>query len=354
MISDRTGASRLVAVALLALTCACAKVPMELSPPMPACRAETVGGPRIQWVTPFETVSRRLLAAWCESVGPAGIHQRRTDPPGGALILVTWNVHAGSGDVSRLLRSLEDEERAAGRAAPRIILLLQEAMRSGPAVPARVPDGTPMPGRIGGGRAPVADVLDLARAEDLNAIYVPSMRNGSAGANGQPGVPEDRGNAILSNLPLSHFVAVELPFAAQRRVAVSAQVGAGDEGFRVVSLHLDTSGSQTEQAEALLEALARTGVDGPLIVAGDFNSAMRREAVIESAGIRLQRLACEGLTHRVFQLDHVLTSGLAGSPRCERLDKFGSDHTPLRIRLATSSRGAAAPSRPPDAAAPSR
>ena len=40
--------------------------------------------------------------------------------------------------------------------------------------------------------------------------------------NGEPGVTsEDRGNAILSTLPLSDLTAIELPLERQRRVALA-------------------------------------------------------------------------------------------------------------------------------------
>src|SRR5438093_180351 len=47
-------------------------------------------------------------------------------------------------------------------------------------------------------------------------VYVPSMRSGPAATR------EGRGSAILSTLPLSDPVGIELPWVAQRRVAVMA------------------------------------------------------------------------------------------------------------------------------------
>jgi endonuclease/exonuclease/phosphatase family metal-dependent hydrolase len=269
--------------------------------------------------------------SWCETVGPAAFHQRQAPPPAGATLLVTWNVHAGAGDIRALLADLRAREAAAGRAEPNVILSVQETIRAG-AAPARVPDGSAMPDRIENRRSPVADVIDVARLEDLNAVYVPSMRNGREGANGRSGTPEDRGNAILSTLSLSDVAAIELPFSAQRRVAVTARAF-GTSGLRVVSLHLDTSGGQGRQVGALLDGLRALGTDAPLVVAGDFNSAMRRNEVVRGAGFALHRAACGGVTHRLFQLDHVLTSdpGMVGD--CVRLDRFGSDHTPLVVRL---------------------
>ena len=53
-----------------------------------------------------------------------------------------------------------------------------------------------------------------------SALYVPSMRNGRLG---DPA--DDRGSAILSTLPLSAPIAVELPGERQRRVVIIAKAG---------------------------------------------------------------------------------------------------------------------------------
>src|SRR6187549_1918567 len=120
-------------------------------------------------------------------------------------------------------------------------MLVQEAMRGGGAVPPTFPAAVSPPGRIAPRRARLADVVDVARQMGLWVAYVPSMRNGrgSSGAGGN----EDRGSAILSTLPLSDAVAIELPWVHQRRVAVMATVSAQWRGAawraRVMSVHLD-------------------------------------------------------------------------------------------------------------------
>jgi endonuclease/exonuclease/phosphatase family metal-dependent hydrolase len=317
---------------------------MQLVPTVPTCRVEPSDGGTIRWIAPDDAATRRLLGSWCDTVGPAAFHRRRRPVNAGATILVTWNVHGGSGDVRGLLASLRARERAAGREDPNVVLLLQEAIRIG-AAPARVPAGSPMPRRVDGERSPVPDILEVAALEDLEAVYVPSMRNGREGSDGREGVPEDRGNAILSTLPLSDVVAVELPLDRQRRVAVSARVGEGTSALRAVSVHLDTAGGQGRQAAALLDALTAIGADERLLIGGDFNSALRRDAVIRSSGLEVHRVPCRGATHKFFQLDHVLTRGFDGLTECTRLERFGSDHSPLAVTL--SSRN------PTDAAAPS-
>ena len=318
---------------------------MLITPTIPPCRAEAAGGESVRWVSPDDAVTRRLLASWCDTVGPAGFHRRTGPAHTGATVVVTWNVHAGAGDVRALLAQVRDGERAAGRPDPNLILLLQEAIRLG-AAPSRLPEGSSIPRRIAGPRAAVADILEVARLEDLNAVFIPSMRNGREGSNDREGRPEDRGNAILATMPISDVAAIELPFAAQRRVAVSASIGDPSPVLRVVSVHLDTFGGHGRQASALLDALVSLGSSGPLLIAGDFNSAMRPGAVVRSSGLELRRVACAGVTHKLFQLDHVLTSGVEGVSDCVRLPRFGSDHTPLRFTLSFPNRtDAAAPFR---------
>jgi len=125
------------------------------------------------------------------------------------------------------------------------------------------------------------DVVHAARALGLALIYVPSMRNGEPGS----GADEDRGNAILSTLPLQDPEAIELPFEAQRRVAVAATLSvcttAGEPWtLRVTSVHLDTratgsrfwatfGAARLHQARALEAALPPAS---PTLVAGDLNS----------------------------------------------------------------------------------
>src|SRR5215213_6661607 len=75
------------------------------------------------------------------------------------------------------------------------------------------------------------DVVETARALRLNIRYAPSMRNGT--------LQSDRGNAILSTLPVSDAHAIEFPLVLQRRVAVSTALWLGRDRARAVSAHLD-------------------------------------------------------------------------------------------------------------------
>src|SRR5439155_5701261 len=126
-----------------------------------------------------------------------------------------------------------------GQPVGSFVLLLQEAYRSGADVPSK-PSGrtswasAQRPPHAGGTRD---DIVTIARRLKLAAFYVPSMRNGAPGA-----TEEDRGNAILSTLPLSELTAIELPLERQRRVALEATApivwpGHGAVTLRVVCTH---------------------------------------------------------------------------------------------------------------------
>ncbi len=194
---------------------------------------------------------------------------------------MSWNVHVGAADIDAFVRDLRSGRIAGnGRSGP-IVLMLQEAVR-GEGVPGTVPAGASVAGWIGSNEAARRnDIGQVARRLGVSVLYVPSMRNGP----GSPTrAPSDRGNAILSTLPLSEPIAIELPGARQRRVAVvsSVVVRAGSARIRlsIGAVHLDTFGGprslwvfggpaiRAAQARTLVEALP----DGPLVLGADLNS----------------------------------------------------------------------------------
>jgi endonuclease/exonuclease/phosphatase family metal-dependent hydrolase len=99
---------------------------------------------------------------------------------------------------------------------------------------------------------------------------------------------EDRGNAILSTLPLASPMAVELPLERQRRVAIAANVsGQSTSGIswtiQLVNVHLENRArwgnvfrtfgqARLNQIAALLRAIP---VKTPGVLAGDFNTWFR-------------------------------------------------------------------------------
>ena len=124
-----------------------------------------------------------------------------------SLIVLDWNVWLGRGRLTEVVRRIRaGEYQASGiRGDMPLVVLLQEAYRTDESVPAR---STGRGGRRLVTRAqPQEDVVDTACRLGLSLRYAPSMRNGAARS--------DRGNAILSSLPLERTVAIELPLMLQ-------------------------------------------------------------------------------------------------------------------------------------------
>jgi endonuclease/exonuclease/phosphatase family metal-dependent hydrolase len=306
----------------------------------------------------------RTLAQWCDTVGPAVLApspgQRPPAPPRfDRVVFVSWNVHEGGGDLDALVADIRERRPDAA-----IVLMLQEVHRSGAAVPPwhegwRVPKAivlTPPAGRR-------RDIVEVARTFGYSLFYVPSMRN-SAGLT-KVGA-EDRGNAVLSTLPLSDETAIELPFETDRRVALVATlaVQAADGAavrIRVVTTHLDLRSSwrrgglfffpfgRARQTAALIQAIdglsardRETGVAATLL-AGDFNTVGGDdEPALREAARKFPRTPPHH-THVTFplfgplgtDLDHVFVRGSADwRPSIERFGStYGSDHYPLVATL---------------------
>jgi len=297
--------------------------------------------PDVAWHSLAPPADRDVLDRWCDSVGPPLVTP--DPPPAHALatvVVATWNVHAGNGDVEAFLHMLST---APGVRAPYgVVLLLQEAVRTGAEVPERYPDRMRPPGsiRVHGRQY---DVGALATRLRMQAVYVPSMRNGRLFPSD---AREDRGNAILSTLPLDGLRAIELPFGRQRHVAVAARVVVpGLPPLRVMSVHLDPSGHRTEEAVAVVRYLSAT--NEPTIVGGDLNTWLgRREAALKTVAAALPEEACGRVKTNTWpwrlqapfgwwrgRLDY-LFSNLPSDVRrsCQTIpQQFGSDHRPVML-----------------------
>jgi endonuclease/exonuclease/phosphatase family metal-dependent hydrolase len=294
---------------------------------------------RISWFTPADAADRTPMARWRMSVGPPlVVGQPFSDPQAhDALTIVSWNTAVGAADIVGFVRSLPNP------GGP-LILLLQEVYRDGPEVPAHPALGFAFARPLGGPplNSSDRDIEDIARALDLTAYYVPSMRNGGSTST------QDRGNAILSSIRLEALSAIELPFERQRRVAIAARVaGHTHTGtpwrLRVASVHLDNLGGarrvwvgseygRARQARSLAEMFDG---DNPTILAGDFNTwfGFSDQAYIETArAFPDTRVIDRRATFRgLLRLDHMFFR-LPPAWHMEvrrAASTFGSDHYPL-------------------------
>jgi len=296
----------------------------------------------LEWFVPARATEQARLDRWSSAVGPAFIQQRGlTAPATNELRLVTWNTAVGDGDVLRLIADLQRDD-----ADRPLILLLQEVYRECPDVPMSLAHGAAFAGHLGKGDAAHEgdDIETIAARSGLNAYYVPSMRNGSPAQS-----REDRGNAILSNLPLESLGAIELPFERQRRVAVAATAaGRSADGspwqLRLVSAHLDNmvgprrlwfaggGFARARQARALVDYVQD---DELAIVGGDFNTwfGFAEPAFGETARAFTQTDISDPRPtfHHLLRLDHLFVR----VPDRWHVDiargesRYGSDHWPL-------------------------
>jgi endonuclease/exonuclease/phosphatase family metal-dependent hydrolase len=224
------------------------------------------------------------------------------------LAVITWNMDAGRGDLSRLASDL-----ASGRltGAPPIdyVLLLQEAV-SGVGV----------------------DASQLAQVRNLQAFIVPIYE-----VDGRL-----RGNAIVSTRPLADTRGIPLPQERQPRMAAFAAITVANESLHVVSTHFEnrlswlrggvfSDTARGRQAEALLRALP----EGPGILGGDLNTLLGpAEPAWRLFAMRFpdtpKDQAAATFRERLV-LDHLffdLPDGWTAQRRVVE-DRYGSDHHPV-------------------------
>jgi len=317
---------------------------------------------------------RRTLERWCATVGPAVVdslpspkfaRRKTTD----TLTVISWNAALGGGDMLQFLSQEVGLSCADGRPQPgpgfsHFVLLVQEAHRLSEDVPVPGPDA-PFPIRIDPRErpGPILEITEVADRCGLAMVYVPLSRNGDR-AQGER--REDKGNAILASIPLTDFIAIELPLEASRKVALGAMVTLPDGSrLRVVDVHLDVSAGlarilisgnawRLEQAEALIDGLALAEASGGVggegqavatLIAGDFNvwsggnSALKRfERELPQSPPRIEQP-----TRGAFPPDH-LFFGAAADGRVQlvpgsyrRIDElYYSDHHALAVQVTTT------------------
>jgi endonuclease/exonuclease/phosphatase family metal-dependent hydrolase len=235
------------------------------------------------------------------------------------------------------------------------VLLIQEAFRRDETIPERSNGFAPR--ELATRLRPRQDVVDVARRLGWNLRYAPSMRNGAERS--------DRGNAILSPLPLGPATPIELPFILQRRVALAATVTLGGRPIRLISAHLDPRGpvgykwlGAAGRAQQMAHLL--TDLEDPTVILGaDLNlgrgRAERAWRLLAEAGFAsglppepprwrhtyhsLPRLVIDYLLlrDRAGALESAQVRRLDEDPRDRGPTVFGSDHHPLlaQVRLAS-------------------
>jgi endonuclease/exonuclease/phosphatase family metal-dependent hydrolase len=360
---------------------------MDVRAPVGAC--VTTPEARVAWARPVSEGEQSRLDDWCSATGEPVVHHASTPAArpealqgtsrgGGpalavdpsllqadvavvdSLVVATWNVEVGSGDLVRFLGDrlgFECSTASEDPAPPRVpfVLLVQEAHRASYDIP-KIPNGVALPSRIGktAAHGDRMDIVNIAAACNLSLFYAPSMRNG-AESEGQ--TPEDRGNAILASVPLTDLAAIELPLETQRRVAVAAIAHPpGQDPIRVVSFHLDvaanllrvlTTGNSTRLRQGLGLASALDELDaanGQLVsvIGGDVNSWSEKESVIRHLSEQFPDSpppTSEG-TRGSYPTDHMFVRTFEGSnvsvaDNSYRIvpDTYGSDHRGKMLTL---------------------
>lgn len=299
-----------------------------------SCRSTTV-----QWLAPNDARERGRLDVWCAGVGVPTFRELISTGPAETIAMeditfVSWNVHVGSGDIRAFVNDLRKGVHTDGRAVRHFVLMLQEAVRTQGVPPLRA-------GARGASRitahtpiAPIDIVSVSSEIGPLSFIYVPSMRNGSS----ENAPNEDRGSAILSTVPLSAPVAIELPGERQRRVVILAKAGP----VSVAVVHLDALGGARRlrlfwtpwMRDVQIRSMASALPPGPLVVGADLNTWHGRDEmaaralgkIFSATPLSIDR---HGLGLRVLDYMFFRTSPDRRAHYRQVANRYGSDHRPL-------------------------
>jgi endonuclease/exonuclease/phosphatase family metal-dependent hydrolase len=294
-----------------------------------SCRATVGTRVPVAWISPARAADRRRIDEWCDQVGPVVLDVDRAGHPqqAAAVAIVTWNTHIGAGRLEELVSQLRRGAFTDGTQLP-FVVLLQEARRTG--------------------------LREAAAELDVGLVYAPATRNDSG---------DDRGTAIVTDLPLSDLLLIELPFERQRRVAIVAtatgRTALGSWQLRVATVHLETrtslrrgspAAARARQADAFIEAIGSPPM--PVVVGGDLNTSWgedepaakaMREAFPDALPAD-QRMTFAGPLGLRAPLDYLLARGTPAPLEVRMIrERFGSDHHPLLSVVRWNVRGVEEP-----------
>ena len=231
------------------------------------------------------------------------------------LAVVTWNLHAGSGDLPRLVADLASGRLTDG-SAPDFVLLLQEATEQD-----------------------LAGLTESARGAPLFTFFTPVRRSAL----------RTTGNAIVATMPLTETRTIDLPRERQPRASAFAALTVGGERLFIVSAHLENrlgwlrglfgDRARERQAQALLAALP---ADAHGILGGDMNTMLGpSEDALEVLLERFDDTPDEPLAPTFrdrLVLDHLFFDLPDGWTAARRVieNRYGSDHHPVLGMVAFS------------------
>jgi endonuclease/exonuclease/phosphatase family metal-dependent hydrolase len=329
----------------------------------PAAEITSVAVPvqPIRWKTLSDPSEERALDSWRGGVGipliiipSAAVHEIKSLD---SLIVVSWNIHMGGGDLDRFIRDLKEGRLTDGSRVQDFVLLLQEVFRQGSDVPASVPPGVRTGGciRCSPPSGERMDIREIARRHNLALYYVPAMRNGETDGSE---APEDRGSAIVSTLTMSSFTAMELPYERQRRLAIGANIsGETSAGapwtVQFINVHLENRArwsrffrsfgrARLRQVTAVIDAFSGAT---PTVLGGDFNTWFRgsKESAVRHVDESFDS-PHQHLQHGTVRYGPLLPERMVDylffrlpegwSAHYQRIDTlYGSDHYPLLGRV---------------------
>lgn len=227
-------------------------------------------------------------------------------PPAGLRVL-TFNIRTGTGmdgqrDLARIAKVIADHQ-------PDLVMLQEvdnNCTRSGK----------------------VDQTAELARLTGLQAVFGPAM----------PHQGGEYGQAILSRTALTDPKIHKLPGPGEPRIAFSATTTTRLGSLTAVTVHLDFGTAQTAQATALAKALET--VEGPLVVAGDFNAEPGSAALAPFAKAPwvIAPKAAPAATYPAdkpnTEIDYIVLRGLSATgPATVVAEAVASDHRPVCVTV---------------------